>query len=297
MMDLQEEEAMATAFVSYRQDGPAWGALRDGHIVPGRSLLGGRYADLKSVLADGFLRRAFDEAEAQGATLPLSAVTLLPPIPDPAHVFCAGLNYAAHAAETGAAAPEAPRMFLRATSSLVAAGAPVIRPRVSERLDFEGELAVVIGRRGRHIAEADAYDYVAGYSCFMDGSIRDWQEHSVTTGKNFIGTGAFGPALVPAFAVPDVERLTLTTRLNGEEVQRTTTDLMVHTIPRLIAYLSAMTLLMPGDVIVTGTPEGVGNRRTPKLWMRPGDRVEVEISGVGLLSNPIVQEVEADSLI
>jgi 2-keto-4-pentenoate hydratase/2-oxohepta-3-ene-1,7-dioic acid hydratase in catechol pathway len=160
---------------------------------------------------------------------------------------------------------------------------------VSDNFDFEGELGVVIGTRGRLISQADALDHVGGYTCFNDGSVRDWQKHSVTSGKNFEASGACGPWIVTADEIPDPRTLTLVTRLNGQEVQRSGLDLLIHSIPRIIEYISTMTTLEPGDIIATGTPAGVGSRRTPPLWMKPGDTIEVEISSVGVLKNPITQ--------
>ncbi len=179
---------------------------------------------------------------------------------------------------------------MRFTDTLAANGAPLVRPTVSDNFDFEGELALIIGKGGRHIAEDRALDHVAGYACFNDGSIRDWQKHSVSAGKNFPSTGGFGPWMVTKDEIPDPAALTLTTRLNGAEVQHAGTDMLIFPIPRLIAYVSAFTALNPGDVIATGTPEGVGLTRTPPLWMKPGDVVEVEISGIGTLRNPVVAE-------
>lgn len=271
--------------------GPSWGVAIGGRFVAGTDLLGGRHRGLRSVLEAGALREAAADAarhlqEGRGRAMP---DTLLPTIPDPAHVFCAGLNYAAHAAETGRSSPTVPRIFLRAASSLVGHGAPLLRPAVSDCFDYEGELAVIIGSRAAHVPEERAMDHVAGYTLFMDGSIRDWQEISTTLGKNFVGTGALGPGLVPAWEVPDWRRLALTTRLNGRVVQTATMDRMIHGIPSLIAWLSRMTPLLPGDVIATGTPAGIGCRQTPPLWLRPGDRIEVESPGIGCLSNPIAQ--------
>lgn len=220
----------------------------------------------------------------------LAEVTLLPPVSDPGKIICIGLNYRAHVAEAGRALPDQPSLFVRFTDTLVAHGAALVRPGVSDNFDFEGELALVIGKAGRHVAEADAMAHVAGYACFNDGSIRDWQKHSVSAGKNFPSTGGFGPWLVTADEIPDPAALTLTTRLNGQVVQQAGTDMLIFPIPRLIAYVSAFTPLNPGDIIATGTPEGVGLTRTPPLWMKPGDVIEVEISGVGTLRNPIVAE-------
>ncbi|HEY5281015.1 MAG TPA: fumarylacetoacetate hydrolase family protein [Pseudolabrys sp.] len=216
-------------------------------------------------------------------------VTLAPPVAAGARIFCIGLNYKTHIAETGREMPEYPSVFLRMAESLVANGAALRRPVASDNFDFEGELAVVIGAPARAIDEARALDIVAGYTCFNDGSIRDFQQHSVTAGKNFESSGAIGPWIVTADEIPDPTRLILVTRLNGVEVQRSGTDMLIYSIPRIISYLSRIVTLQPGDIIATGTPAGVGARRTPPLWMKPGDVVEVEISGIGTLRNPIAQ--------
>src|SRR5579864_4367907 len=183
-------------------------------------------------------------------------------------------------------------LFTRFANTQVGHGQPLVRPRVSEKLDFEGELAFIIGKKGRHISEADALSCVAGYACFNDGSVRDWQLHTsqFTPGKNFPGTGGFGPWLVSPDEVPGIARATLTTRLNGEEVQRSSTDDLIFGVPALISYISEFTELVPGDVIITGTPSGVGAFRKPPLWMKPGDVVEVEIEGIGVLKNPLAAE-------
>jgi 2-keto-4-pentenoate hydratase/2-oxohepta-3-ene-1,7-dioic acid hydratase in catechol pathway len=275
-------------FISHTHRGrPSWGIALGDRLIDGHRLLGGRRATLRAVLTGEGLRAALAEAEALPLETRDTPGPMLPTIPDPDHVFCAGLNYTAHAAETGNAAPEAPRIFLRAASSLVGHGARLLRPSVSTQFDYEGEVAVVIGTRTQDVPEDRAMDHVAGYTLFMDGSIRDWQGATTTMGKNFVGTGAMGPGLVPAWQVPDWQALTLRTRVNGMEVQHTTLDRMIHPIPALIARLSRMTPLRPGDVVVTGTPEGIGCRRTPPLWLTPGDVVEVEVPGIGVLANRV----------
>jgi 2-keto-4-pentenoate hydratase/2-oxohepta-3-ene-1,7-dioic acid hydratase in catechol pathway len=213
-------------------------------------------------------------------------------IPNPDKILCVGINYVDHQAETGQAKPERPVIFTRFANSQVGHGQPMIRPRVSEKFDFEGELAVVIGRPGRHIIESEALSYVIGYACYNDGSVRDWQRHTTqfTPGKNFIGTGAFGPWLVTADEATGIANASISTRLNGEEVQQARTSEMVFSIPELIAYISTFTELVPGDVISTGTPGGVGAARKPPLWMKPGDVVEVAIEGIGVLRNSVMAE-------
>ena len=216
---------------------------------------------------------------------------MLPPITDPDKIICAGRNYRAHAAEAGGAPPENPQVFLRLVNTLVAHGQPMVCPKISGDFDYEGELALIIGKPGRHIAKADALSHIFGYTLFNDGSIRDIQfKHSIAAGKNFHQTGGFGPWIVTADEIPDPTRLHLATRLNGHEVQHTGIDDLIFDIPTLISYCSDWTPMVAGDVISTGTPEGVGFARKPPLWMKPGDFVEVEIGGIGVLRNPIVAE-------
>ncbi|MFM9982918.1 MAG: fumarylacetoacetate hydrolase family protein, partial [Burkholderiales bacterium] len=217
----------------------------------------------------------------------LEDVTLMTPLAAGARLFCIGLNYKSHVAETGREMPPQPSVFLRTHESVVAHGEPVRKPPVSDHFDFEGELSVVIGRPASRIAEADALACIGGYTIVNDGSLRDFQKHSVTAGKNFDSSGACGPWIVTADEIPDPTQLTLVTRLNGAEVQRSTTDLLIYSIPRILSYISSFAALKPGDVIATGTPAGVGARRTPPLWMKPGDTIEVDISGVGVLRNPV----------
>jgi 2-keto-4-pentenoate hydratase/2-oxohepta-3-ene-1,7-dioic acid hydratase in catechol pathway len=229
---------------------------------------------------------------AQGAAPDhnLADIKFLPVIPDPELITCAGINYRSHASETGRDIPKQPSMFIRRTNTLVGHEGELIRPTLSQQFDFEGELAVVIGRGGRHIKTEHALDHVAGYTCFVDGSVRDYQKFSVTSGKNFPGTGPLGPWLVTTDEIPDPTRLTLTTLLNGKEMQRSATDLLIYSVPHIIAFCSDFTPLSPGDVIATGTPEGVGHRRNPQVWMKPGDVLEVEITGIGVLRNRVVDE-------
>lgn len=224
----------------------------------------------------------------------LTKVELLPPIGDPGKIICVGLNYSDHTEESGYKQPDHPTLFPRFASSLIGAGAPIIRPLISEALDFEGELAAVIGRGGRHIDKGDALEHVAGYSIFNDGSIRDFQHRTPqwTLGKNFDGTGAFGPILVTADELPaGAKGLRIETRLNGEVVQSSSTDKLIFDVATLVSTISEAITLEPGDVIVTGTPSGIGHARTPQLYMRDGDLVEVEIEGIGILTNPVVDEV------
>lgn len=274
--------------------GPDFGIVQGDGVVALRQRLNGRASSLRGVLAAGLLPEVASLAEATPDHR-FTAVDLLPVIPDPDKIVCVGLNYHDHVLETGRTVTERPVLFPRFSGSQVGHGQPLIRPSVSQDFDYEGEMAVVIGKAGRHIAEADALDHVAGYSCYNDGSVRDWQRHTsqFLPGKTFAGTGGFGPWLVTADEVPDPTVLTLETRLNGQVVQHTTTDLMITSIPRLIAYLSTILPLLPGDVLVTGTPGGVGAKRTPPLWMKPDDTVEVEITGLGCLRNTVADEAAA----
>ena len=277
--------------VSFERDGQhSYGVVVDGAVAEAPAALRSRYGDLDAVLRDGALD-ALRDASATAATISLDAVQLLPPVVGP-RIFCVGINYRSHREEMGRDASDHPTIFVRFPSSLVGHGAPLLRPRASDRFDYEGELAVVIGRTGRRIAREQALDHVAGYGCFNDGSIRDYQRHTsqFTAGKNFDRSGSFGPWLVTADEVGDPSMLTLTTRLNGEVMQHSTTDLLIFDVPEIIAYLSEFTELRPGDMIATGTPGGVGVARDPAVFMRPGDTIEVEISGVGVLRNEIAQE-------
>jgi 2-keto-4-pentenoate hydratase/2-oxohepta-3-ene-1,7-dioic acid hydratase in catechol pathway len=223
----------------------------------------------------------------------LASVKLLPLIANPGKVVCMGLNYADHAKEGGNARPEYPSFFMRGPNSLVAHNEPIVRPKVSTQLDYEAELAVIIGHRARHLTQANALSCIAGYSCFNDGSIRNYQRKSAqwTIGKNFDGTGPFGPWLVtPDELPPGGEGLRIQSRLNGKVMQDANTrDFLWNVVESLCIITECMTL-EPGDVVITGTPAGVGYARTPPVWMMPGDVCEIEIEGIGILSNPVVDE-------
>ncbi|MGC2122617.1 MAG: fumarylacetoacetate hydrolase family protein [Xanthobacteraceae bacterium] len=246
--------------------------------------------DLRAALAAGAIEAMRKTAKDAAPDHKLADIRFLPVIPRPEKILCAGINYRSHAAETGRELPKQPSMFIRFADTLLGHDGEMIRPSVSDNFDFEGELAVVIGKGGRHIPAARALDHVAGYTCFVDGSVRDYQKFSVTSGKNFPGTGPLGPWLVTTDEIPDPGRLTLMTRLNGKEVQHSPTDLLIYSIPQIIAFCSDFTALAPGDVIATGTPEGVGHSRKPPLWMKPGDTLEVEITGIGTLRARIGEE-------
>lgn len=257
--------------------------------------LGEGWDDLSQLFdADGQDRaRAAVAALPESAWRPLGSVSLALPLARPGKVVCIGLNYRAHAAEGGFAVPDYPALFLRVPTSLVAANAPIRLPRVSEKLDYEAELLVVIGKGGRHIPEARALEHVFGYACFNDASVRDYQRktHQWTPGKNFDATGAVGPVVVSADELPPgASGLRIACRLNGETLQDADTDDMIFTVANAIATISEFMTLEPGDMIATGTPQGVGHARKPPLWMKAGDTVEIEIEGIGVLSNPVEAE-------
>jgi 2-keto-4-pentenoate hydratase/2-oxohepta-3-ene-1,7-dioic acid hydratase in catechol pathway len=270
---------------------PTWGLVDGDTIKDVGAVLGSRYPTVKSVIvADAFAESA--TAAAKAKAYPLADITWLPVIPDPDKILCIGLNYETHRKETGRSEVENPTVFTRFANSQTGHLSPIIRPRVSHDLDFEGELAVIIGKPGRYIARSDAWDHVAGYACYNDGSVRDFQRHThqFTPGKNFPGTGAFGPWMMTTdeFSFRGSQRLQ--TRVNGQVVQEATFDQMIFDLPRMIEYCSTFTRLEPGDVIATGTPGGVGAKRTPPLWLKPGDTVEVEIDDLGILRNGVADE-------
>jgi 2-keto-4-pentenoate hydratase/2-oxohepta-3-ene-1,7-dioic acid hydratase in catechol pathway len=241
------------------------------------------------------LAEAYSALE-RGHEIDPTAIRCLPVLPKPPKIVCVGLNYRDHAAESGFVPPPYPTLFARFSTSLIGHEEPLVRPKVSQALDFEGELAVIVGRRGRQITQDEALDYVAGYSIFNDGSIRDYQHKTPqwTVGKNFDGTGAFGPDFVSADELPaGGSGLRIETRLNGETVQSSTTAAMIFDVKSLIAIISEALTLEPGDVIVSGTPSGVGHARSPRLYMKPGDVCEVEIEGLGILRNAVVDEAFA----
>jgi 2-keto-4-pentenoate hydratase/2-oxohepta-3-ene-1,7-dioic acid hydratase in catechol pathway len=277
--------------VAYQYEGnTGYGMLSGDRIAaPGKAFLE-RYPDIRAVLDGAALPELQEAVAGAPATLSLADVTPLPPLANPRKIFCVGLNYKSHVAETKRPDADHPAIFVRFADSLIADGAPLRYPSgKSEKFDFEGELAVVIGKGGADIAEADAMAHIAGYACFNDATVRDWQRHTHqwTPGKNFPGTGAFGPALVTADEIADITQSVLTTRLNGSVMQQAPLSDLIFTLPVIISYLSKFTRLSPGDVIATGTPGGVGDRREPPLYMKPGDTIEVEISGIGLLKNTV----------
>ena len=271
---------------------PSYGVVLGDDVLDLLPILGAQAPDLKALIANDFLGAAAAAVKAHKPTLKFAQLTLLPVIPNPNKIVCVGLNYGEHVRETGREITEFPALFLRVSDSQVAHGQDIVRPPESFRLDYEGEIAVIIGKGGRRISEADAWSHIAGYSCYNDGSVRDWQVNTSqwTAGKNFCRTGGFGPWMVTADEIAPDQKMTLVTRLNGVELQRASTDMMIHSIPRQIAYISTFTPLQAGDVIVTGTPGGVGNKRTPQLFMKPGDVAEIEVDAIGILRNGVRDE-------
>jgi len=278
---------MQMKFVSYEYThGPRFGAVIGNDIID----LSDAGHSLRKVLATGPLDNLQAVAARRKPTVSLDHVVLLQVIPDAARVICVGKNYGDHAAEMGGAPPDKPNLFMRTPQSLVGHRQSIVAPSASQEYDYEGELAVVIGKGGRRIPPERALSHVAGYTCFLDGSIRDFQKHSFTAGKNFDSSGACGPWLIPASEVPDPQNLMLTTRINGEVMQHANTSEMIHSVAEIISYISAFTHLEPGDVISTGTPAGVGAARKPPKWLKPGDKVEVEIERIGILANTVISE-------
>ena len=263
----------------------------DGAVVDLGRRLGSKHPTLRDAIAANAMANLAAAAMGVKADFNLSEIEFRLPVPNPERVFCIGRNYKAHVAEVGAKLPEQPSLFIRLLDSLVPHGGALVRPKVSNDLDYEGELAFVIGKPGRHIARADALKHIFGYTILNDGSVRDYQfKHSLTVGKNFAQTGSVGPWLVTSDEIPDPTQLHLATRLNGVEVQHTQTDDMIFDIPTIISYISTFTCLIAGDVIATGTPDGVGFARKPPLWLKPGDVIEVEVSSIGVLRNSVVAE-------
>ncbi|WP_414157465.1 fumarylacetoacetate hydrolase family protein [Pseudomonas sp. BNK-15] len=279
--------------ISYRYNHqPHFGAVVDEHVIELTAHFRGIH-DLATLLADDkLLAQARAHVASAAADYPLSAVQLEPVIPAPGKIICVGINYVAHAAEAGRKVGEHPVIFQRFAETLLAHGEPLLRPKVSEEFDFEAELAVVIGKGGAHIAPEDAMQHVAGYTCFNDASVRDWQfhTHQYGMGKTFRSTGALGPWLVTADEIADYRQLQVHGILNGEQMQEGSLAELAFDIPNLIAYVSKALTWNPGDILATGTPSGIGFKRTPPVFLRPGDVFEVVISQIGTLSNPVADE-------
>lgn len=275
--------------LSFEIDGHrSFGLFDDGRVFAVRDEWRRSFEDLKQVLAASVLSDM--QAEVSSEPIDPQRIRWLPPIPNPGKILCVGINYRPHVEEMGRDVPERPLLFVRFPASLVGHESTLTMPSASTRFDFEGELAVVIGRRASGVSRACALEHVAGYSAFMDGSVRDWQRHTsqFTAGKNFRASGAMGPFLVSRDECGDA--LSIETRVNGETMQRGHSDDLIFDVPTLIEYCSTFTDLEPGDIIATGTPGGVGAARTPPLWLCPGDRVEVDAGPLGVLSNAVSAE-------
>ncbi len=264
-----------------------YGVIHEGNVeIPSDEFLRD-LPDLKSVLAEDAVKEIAPAFAVR--RVPVEEAVFQPVIPNPGRILCVGINFMAHMAEMGHDPSDYPVLFVRFNDSQVGHHQPLLHPGVSEQYDYEGELAVVIGKTAHRVKAADALNYVAGYSCFMDGSVRDYQRHTsqFTPGKNFSRSGSFGPWLVTADEIPDPSVLNLETRLNGEVMQTGEISDLKFDIPALIEYCSTFCKLQPGDVISTGTPSGVGFARKPPVWLKPGDTIEVDIDQIGVLSNVV----------
>ncbi|HIG8794025.1 TPA: fumarylacetoacetate hydrolase family protein [Raoultella terrigena] len=265
----------------------SYGIAIESGIIDLGNRIGHQYATLKDLLQWDAIEVARQYIDCPADIL-LEDITFLPVIDEPGKIFCVGMNYAEKRKEF-AETNSAPTLFIRFPDSQTGHARPVIKPVHSSEFDYEGELAVIIGKQGSQITTNNALDHVAGYSCYMDGSVRDWQHAWFTAGKNWKQTGAFGPYMTTADEIPDPHALTIHTWLNGKLVQDDSTGSMIHKVADLIAYISTFTSLSAGDVIITGSPGGVGKKRNPPLFMHDGDRVEVEIENIGRLMNTIVE--------
>ncbi len=274
---------------------PTWGLIeardRDTGVRLATPALRRQFPDLRSLLAAGALRDILPALSA-APLQDVASVRFAPAIPNPSRILCVGINYLEHIHEMGREKPDYPTLFIRFPDTLVGHGEAIVRPRISTQFDYEGELAIVIGKSARHVSAAQALEHVAGYTCFLDGSVRDWQRHTTqfTPGKNFPATGGCGPWLVTADEIPDPAALRLETRVNGEVLQQAPVSDLCFGVPRIIEYCSSFCALNPGDIIATGTPSGVGFARKPPRWLGPGDTVEVEISAIGILRHKVVDE-------
>lgn len=285
-----------TSFVSNGRSG--YGLVTDSGVVDLSSRFGDRWPTLRHVLADNALAKLIDASCGLAADLGRDAITLAIPVPDAEKILCVGVNYPDRNAEykDGQDAPPKPSLFPRFARSFVGHGQPLVRPRASEQLDYEGEVVIIIGRPGRHIAETDALDHIAGISLANEGTIRDWVRHAkfnVTQGKNFDATGSIGPWMVPFTDESQLADIELSARVNGEVRQQDRTSRMIFPFRYLLSYISTFTTLMPGDMILTGTPTGAGARLDPPVWLKPGDVVEIEADGIGVLRNGIIDEASS----
>ena len=270
----------------------AIGVIKDDGIIELSKRLVPNLNTIKELLEHNLLYKVKEIYDKNGPDFSLAEISYLPVIPNPEKIFCVGLNYQEHKKETGRPDVENPTIFTRFSNTQTGHLQPLLKPKFSERFDYEGELAITIGKGGRNISEKNALEHVAGYSCYNDGSVRDWQRHTsqFTPGKNFPATGPFGPFLVTKDDIGDYTKLPIETRLNGKVMQKAKLSDLIFPIPKLINYISTFTPLAVGDVIVTGTPGGVGDRRDPPVYMKPGDVVEVDISKVGILMNFISED-------
>lgn len=276
---------------SYIADGKeSFGVVVGDGVVSLNDKLGGKYAGLKDLVEAGAFAEAAKAAEGAAPDHDLKSIEYIPLIPNPGKIICVGINYRAHAAESGHAVAEKPNIFTKFADCLSAHDGKMLRPKVSEAFDFEGELALIIGKPGRYISASNALSHVAGYTCFCETSVRDFIKVSLVTGKNFPACAPLGPWMVTADEIPDPSKLHLITRLNGEVMQESGLDMLIHSVPELIAYVSSFTPLSPGDIISTGTPEGIGAKRDPQVWMKAGDVLEVEVSGIGTLRGYVADE-------
>jgi len=273
----------------------SWGVVEGDGIIDLGARLGSDFASLRHAIAADALATIKKAARGVSPDVAFGEIRYLPPIPEPGKIICVGVNYAHRNEEyrDGSDLPRYPSLFMRTPESLAGHEHPLVRPRESEQLDYEGEIALIIGKEGRRIAEDGARGHIFGFSCINEGSVRDWLRHgkfNVTQGKNFDRSGAFGPWIVTIDEFPDMDAIEVSTRVNGELRQRDTTANLIFSFARLLHYISTFTTLKPGDVIATGTPTGAGARFDPPRWLKPGDRVEVTVAGVGTLANPIVAE-------
>jgi 2-keto-4-pentenoate hydratase/2-oxohepta-3-ene-1,7-dioic acid hydratase in catechol pathway len=273
----------------------AYGVVVDGGIVDLSARFGKDFPTLREVIAAGALTRLAEDAVSRAPDHALDAIAWLPPIPQPEKIICIGVNYPDRNAEykDGSDAPKYPSMFMRTPRSFVGHNTPLVRPRASAQLDYEGEVVIVVGKAGRHIPERAALDHIAAITLCNEGTIRDWLRHAkfnVTQGKNFDSTGSLGPWLVPYIAEAQIADIRLTTRVSGEIRQDDRTSRLIFSFRYLINYISTFATLVPGDVIVTGTPTGAGARFDPPRYLKPGDTVEVEAEGIGILRNGVVDE-------
>tara|TARA_B100001769_G_scaffold37856_1_gene25675 strand:+ start:410 stop:1258 length:849 start_codon:yes stop_codon:yes gene_type:complete len=269
----------------------SFGALKAGGVVDLTGRIDHNANSIKDILKLNLVEKAKEYIKDKDGEISISEVTFLPVIPDPEKIFCIGLNYQEHKKETGRPDVKNPTIFTRFANTQTGHLQPLVKPNFSDRFDYEGELAITIGKGGRYIKEKNALEHIAGYSCYNDGSVRDFQRHTsqYTPGKNFPATGPFGPYLVTPDEVGDYKKLPIETRLNGKIMQKAKLSDLIFPIPKLINYISTFTTLTTGDVIVTGTPGGVGDRREPPVYMKPGDVVEVDIGKVGILMNFITE--------